>query len=482
MRWMSPAATAICFSLQINAVAELRTRYLDVVQTFADTLVARGTDHYGTEHSPLFASLLDLKTREIPSKRPPAIQGQRESDRAWPGGNLQHDILTLETMYHLSALTNEKKYAQAADACLRWFLTHCAKTPTGLWPWGEHAFWDFQKEAIANPIHEYLGSIPTRMWERMVAINPQAVRGEADGLFLYHFRDKQNFGFNRHANIVKPDALFEPNMDFPRHGGFYMELWALLYKKTGERKYADWCIGLADHFWRKRDPETGLVNAQASDNLSWPQSTLSLGISMFIAHDLAGEALPDFPKQAAAHLEQYLRVPHRPAECKIFIAVPMKGGDPTDFKWLGNRASTAPFWDSNYGSGGAEQYAMMACQAYRRTRDPRFLKFAEDTIVGFSTQAPCKDINIPARVYGVLISLCLDLHELADKSRYLELAEQYAAEAIDRYFAENLFRGATGLDYYEAELGVEDLAYGLLHLHVVKAGAALPMAPNYTDR
>jgi len=47
----------------------------------------------------------------------------------------------------------------------------------------------------------------------------------------------------------------------------------------------------------------------------------------------------------------------------------------------------------------------------------------------------------PARVYGVLISLCLDLHELAGKNRYLELAEQYAAEAIDRYFAKTYFVG-----------------------------------------
>jgi hypothetical protein len=127
-------------------------------------------------------------------------------------------------------------------------------------------------------------------------------------------------------------------------------------------------------------------------------------------------------------------------------------------------------------------YGMMACEAYRWSRDKRFLQFAEDTIVGFSKETPPANVNIPARVYGVLISLCLDLHDLTGKAEYLQRAEQSGKDAVKRYYAGGLLRGATGRSYYEAELGVEDLAYALLHLHVRKTGSGYRMEPNYTNR
>ena len=40
--------------------------YLQVVRTFVDTMMSRGTDHYGTVHSPLFAATLDLNTMSLP--------------------------------------------------------------------------------------------------------------------------------------------------------------------------------------------------------------------------------------------------------------------------------------------------------------------------------------------------------------------------------------------------------------------------------
>jgi len=56
----------------------------------------------GSEHSPMFCSILDLKTGRMPEEPPPLLPGQRAVDRAFPGGNLQHD------------LTHEEEYRQYA--------------------------------------------------------------------------------------------------------------------------------------------------------------------------------------------------------------------------------------------------------------------------------------------------------------------------------------------------------------------------------
>src|SRR5262249_37046667 len=40
--------------------------YLQVVRRFVETMMDRGTDRYGPEHSPLFAATLDLGTMSLP--------------------------------------------------------------------------------------------------------------------------------------------------------------------------------------------------------------------------------------------------------------------------------------------------------------------------------------------------------------------------------------------------------------------------------
>src|SRR5215470_3992835 len=40
--------------------------YLQVVRKFVETMMDRGTDRYGSVHSPLFAATLDLGTMSLP--------------------------------------------------------------------------------------------------------------------------------------------------------------------------------------------------------------------------------------------------------------------------------------------------------------------------------------------------------------------------------------------------------------------------------
>jgi hypothetical protein len=90
---------------------------------------------------------------------PPAIEGQRDGDRSCRGSNTIHDEATLATLYRL--------------AIVRGRATHCTATQTGLFPWGEHAFWDPDADSIGdshklrNPsrtgsaIHDHLRATPS---------------------------------------------------------------------------------------------------------------------------------------------------------------------------------------------------------------------------------------------------------------------------------------------------------------------------------
>src|SRR5574340_1277084 len=122
-------------------------------------MIDEGTDVYGREHSPMFTSLLDMDSHRNPEDTPAGVPGQRHGDRSIHGGNLFHDVMLLRAADYMSELTGEPRYAKAATDYLGFFLSHCAQK-TGLFPWGEHAYWDFYREAPADATHEYLGGVP----------------------------------------------------------------------------------------------------------------------------------------------------------------------------------------------------------------------------------------------------------------------------------------------------------------------------------
>ena len=84
---------------------------------------------------------------------PCSIAGQRDGDRSYGGSNLIHDEAALKTLYALAEALERPEYAQAADRYLRYFANNCTATPSGLFPWGEHAFWHLGEGRIGNSRH-----------------------------------------------------------------------------------------------------------------------------------------------------------------------------------------------------------------------------------------------------------------------------------------------------------------------------------------
>jgi len=220
-----------------NAHAHVDPRADPILQSVCralDQLLLSAKPYHG-----LLPSIMDRHTGVMLETLPDPIPGQRNGDRAHLGSNLMHDQVTLATFLGLGEAMGRPDYQEAAHAYLRRFATHCAATPTGLFPWGEHSFWHLTNDAIGNsyglltddinsphrrPVtHDHLRAAPLWLWEKLWALNPHCVEQFALGLDFHWMQGKRHEYF-RHARIDQR-IYCEPDLrscDFPRHGGFYI--------------------------------------------------------------------------------------------------------------------------------------------------------------------------------------------------------------------------------------------------------------------
>jgi hypothetical protein len=457
--------------------------YLHYARSFLDTMIREGTDRYGPVPSPMFASLLDMETHRNPEDIPDNIPGQRLGDRAVRGGNLFHDVMLLRAADYVTELTGETKYRQAATDYLKFFVDHCPQQ-TGLFPWGEHAHWDFYREAPGHTIHENLGGIPVAFWDRLWELSPKAVRGEADGM-LNHVVDLESFAFNRHADIHRPLSTPRPAargyLDFPRHGGFYLHLWTLLYGKTGEDKYLAWSLKMIDKHWKARHAPSGLPpGCPARDPRAGSSETmLSFSISVLEAAKLlpAGAARDRYETVAKSFLDSILSLPHRPGEGRFLVDFAI------DQKPEEAKGDYSKPYEYGYGGGFTADDAVLLVAAHRLTGDLRALRLAEGFAAYYAAHAPPPATEIVrAHVYAAILGLFSDLYDLTSNQERLRQAERHAQLAVERLFHRGLFRGATGINHYEGDMMVGNLVYNLVWLHALKAKTKIEVEPDYFNR
>ncbi len=456
--------------------------YLHYVTTFIDTMIASGTDRYGDVSSPMFASLIDMDTHRNPLETPQNSPGQRYGDRSVHGGNLFHDVMLLQAMDYLSKSTGDDKYTNAVTDYLTFFLSNCPHPNTGLFPWGEHAYWNFYEEKAVNDIHEFLGGIPNSFWMRLWNLSPTALVAEADGL-INHIKNLDNFDFDRHADIHTPMPIPRPEkyggMDFARHGGFYIGLWSFAYSKTGDEKYLDWAQKMIDHHWLARSRASGLPPDKKGAKNASAVSTLSLALNLLEGAQLLpqGAVRTKYEDVASTYLDAIMRLPHKPTEGKFLIDLPM---DATPESATGTYGEPYVY---GYGGGLSADYAGLLVGVYRMTNDPRALRLAESFADYYSTNNPPPITEaVYARVYASIIGLLNDLYELTGKPNYLEQSKRYGKIAIEALYHRGLFRGASNVGHYEASMGVGNLVYNLVWLDALNNKSRLKPEPNYFAR
>lgn len=447
--------------------------WLKAVRAHADAMLEHGRDRYGKEHSPLFAEALDRKTLKLLEgdalKQAAGISraawGIRPNDRMLGGANPQHCQNLYQVLYALTAATGEKRYAAEADASLKWFLERCQSPATGLFWWGEHAGWDLAAEKpLATPqgnTHEFYR--PWVLWERCWELAPEPCRRFALGLWEHQMGDQKAGDYSRHAAIDRHG----PGTDAPyaRHGGFYIETWAVAYAKTKDSVFLKAIETVAGALEAAR-LDKGMLVSGSKRTGGRTLSDVSLAISLWNAAErLPGELAERLRAQARAN-------------------------DAAFAKTRADRAPSVPkdqnLWSSGYGGSGG-QTAGRANIWMLRWRQVK-LDIYKQLILDAAQAYLEGEINLSYPVHpgtvGKAICLMLHAHELTGEEKWLARAERLAGEAIRLFMGDGcpLPRAAHSFEHYEAATDGDTLMMALLQLSAARQKPAVELPLVYCDR
>lgn len=442
-----------------------------------------------------FPSVLDIQSQAMPFELPAAIPGQRDCDRSFPGSNLMHDHVMLKLMYDLAPVLGDSSLTFAADRYLERFTSHCVDaTPTGLFPWGEHAFWNLEEDrpgssyALARvatmATHDHLLQAPQWLWEKLWQLNDQAVERFCQALSR-HFLDVDNPPeYNRHTNLLQPHHLKRKrgkvSCDFPRHGGLYIYDWCFAYARTGSALYRQLIGRMLDYWWDRRVEGRLLPIASrpkqphASANT---HQTLSLAVSLLEAAalvDTCDTALARVMRdRACVYLESVLNAPYDLEHGKFALEMDPDAGEVITYSTI---------WGSVYGAIGIQtaNVALLLCCAYRITSDQRMLALVERAAAFCCQSQFPTDIKVPVKDAGIHLSLLADLYDITGDRKWLEHGLHWAEILLPMYCDHALPRGANGLSIYESQLLPGHLLRGLARLSLQSQGKDI--GPDYTLR
>jgi hypothetical protein len=459
-----------------------------------DTLIQTADQYQG-----LFPSIIDLKTNQMLMDEPAPIRGQRRGDRSHRGSNLIHDTPLLTTMYGLSSALGRPDYGAAADRYLKRFATHCTDTVTGLFPWGEHAYWDLVEDRIGNSsryhdpdstnpaIHDHLRMTPIGIWEKLYEYNPKCVERFAEGLD-YHWKEMFHPEYSRHGWIEvkeRPEIHDVCSFDFPRHSGFYMFDWAFAYLQTGRQDFRDQIVKMLKYWPPHRFADGLLPNSSRCTEkvVAFYQvhacgQTMGLAAGLFDTAKLLSEREPELASQmyedAVGYSAGFLNAPHD-LDNEIFV-LGFKPGD-------AEQTTLMPVWGSHYGIWPVATLASLCLLTYRHTGDEKSLRWAEAAGRAYLKQPMPDGIATPANDPGLALGLLADLYDVTGEHAWLDGALDLSGKLIETYLDHDLPRGAVGIDWYESQMGPGFLLHGLARTALLAEGRGnCALGPDYTSR
>ena len=477
--------------------------YLRIVRHYADAMIERGRDTYGSVKSPLFAVALDPVNATVFQKKPGNLSGIRNGDRVWQGANPMTDQNFYQVLYALSEVTGDGKYAAEADAALRWFFENC-QSPRGLMSWGEHQGWDFYADAPVRPEAPHEFAEPWMLWEKSFALAPEACDRFAHGLWEHQIGDHEKGLFSRHAMATwRPEddkaGSSRTGHEFPRHGGFYIATWAEAYARTKDPEMLKAIRVLVDGFEGRRSEASGAIPSQSSKpELMWPFSNISLAIDMW-------DAAPDLPEELSRYLresakridEVFLKIAHEPGPggkgfVKSAITSTLEPGDIRAIeagKTKGLRWQPyATTWATGYGAPTDAKIAMICLMRYRQSKDDRykslFMQCADKYVQSEPPRIGPRTDLFPGAL-AEAIAVQTNAYRLSRDNKYLERAEEFAKIAIDMFFDRGraVFPAASAKStHYETITGSPNLAMQLLDLWAVETNTKKELDLPWTVR
>ena len=169
-------------------------------------------------------------------------------------------MFTLLAMYQVSRLTGEDHYAKAADAYLEFFLRRAASVGNGLFPCGEHAYWDFLKETCTYPTHEDLAFVPHQFLDELWRIDPKATEKHIRQLAM-HFLEGDRWVWNRHASILS---------------GKLAMMCLCAHRLTGSREHLEYAKDVWDTYQTLPRPQDEPITPGKFGGLTRPQDVVPL--------------------------------------------------------------------------------------------------------------------------------------------------------------------------------------------------------------
>ena len=518
-----------------------RVDYVNIVRSYADTMIEHGRDVYGPDKTPLFAAALDRKNMKLVGKTS-KIQGIRKGDRVLKGANPMHDMDLYQVLYTLTEVTGEKRYREEADKALKWFFDHCRSPATGLMAWGEHIGWEFEREA-PGPVykskgkeglapHEFFG--PWVFWEKSFMLAPASCVTFARGLWDHQIHEHSG-SFSRHARWDQHNT--SSGSEYPRHGGFYIATWSRAYEHTKDPIFLKAIATLVDYFNKKSSEQSGAIPCQGGDwinkgkrwrlyydgrlydrkkdpleqspilaaddtaetaairkelplqkpfriNIMWPSSNISLAIDLWDAAGRVPEALAGKMKARALKCDKvFLSLKHDfGPNGKGFVAganVHTLERLPEGSKWFGTHV-----WATGYGKCTDAQVAMMCYLRYCQVGNEGFKKLTVDSASRYLTSSGDLAVTLyPGSMADAILHM-LAAYELTDQQKYIERAEYFGRQAVDIFMDTDspLPKASSEHDHYEAITGGDDLMMALLKLWVTKERPGAKLAWRYNSR
>lgn len=465
-------------------------RYRACVRSCLDNLLARGTDRYGSVHTPMLMSILDVRTGEAP--REPLlldghVRGEERPGRRNPGGcDLWDDQPLLRTLYRFGDLAGDARYREAADAYTRAFFER-ARKPNGLLAWGSHLFYNAYTDAIDDDRHGDPHEILVILanWEEMWRVDPVTVRREIEGIWRWHVVDQETGRHNRHDDAA-------PGCDFAFSGSSLIHAFAFLYSQTDEPLWLERAKLVAEWHRGHRHPETGLVPDAPSTGDRYDAThcfTTVVGphcAALLRAFELT--RAPYFRETALGYLAAYQRYGWDEEAGRYYAALRLDGTPvPENAKGAGYDAwmptGYADTWPATMFS---YEFPLAAAQTYvyayevtgdadallgakrwarhiRASMPPDIGRRWKREAVAAMPEAAAKG-GAYADGYGRAISFFLHLHRATGAAEDLETAVALADEAVEKLYENGWFKGHSGKPYYETTDGVGTLLYALLEL------------------
>lgn len=241
---------------------------LGAVVAFAERVLRSGRDRYGRARgggdTPLFADGVHPRRGEHVRWRP-------EQGEPFPASNLANQQNLLRTLVALSQVSGDGRYAEAAEAALRYHFENLQDS-SGLLQWGGHRLIDLKSlrpQGNKGLVHELKDVLP--YYELMFAVDSRAARRFVEGFWNAHVLDWGSLEISRHgeygleAGPLWDRAFADPKpfrkaigLSFFSAGNDLIYAAGMLHLATGEEAPLRWMRRLAGMYVKARHPRTGL--------------------------------------------------------------------------------------------------------------------------------------------------------------------------------------------------------------------------------